>query len=436
MEENKIAIIIPSCSDLNRGDQALTLETMNVIKKSNLANEFYMMSDAETTQSQKYGLKEFRPILKHPSRFDKTSNNLNYNIILKIRWGIIAIFDLINSKLILNKFTRKIFLIFSSKETRKSLELYNKASVCFVKGGGFLHDYSGGLVGLYTMYYHLYHIKLALSMGKEVYIMPNSYGPFKNKNNVKKLNKILDKCKFVAARESLSALSATNGLNRNINLFPDLAFFLEQSDRVNMKNYLTKNYEYNDKQKYVGITVRPYRFYGSPNPEEKYNEYKKIFVSFIKYLNQHNYIPLLIVHTRAENDHENDEKCINEIVNLLDNKDNYLVIKDDNLDCKDLKTIYSFCDYLIGTRFHSVIFSLSNEVPSIAITYGGNKGDGIMKDIGLSDYAIKISELNFKQLVQVFENLEQNRMNIIKKIQNYKKKINEDYNILIRSIKK
>ena len=36
MSENKekIGLIIPACSDLNRGDQALVLETMEVMKKA------------------------------------------------------------------------------------------------------------------------------------------------------------------------------------------------------------------------------------------------------------------------------------------------------------------------------------------------------------------------------------------------------------------
>lgn len=434
MKENNISIIIPSCSDFNRGDQALVLETMNVIKKANIATKVYMMSNNETKQCKEFGIDEFEPILKHPSRFDNNSSNIKYGILLKFRWGIIACFDYIKSQIILNNVTRTLVKPLLSKKMKKSLSLYKKCNSCFVKGGGFLHDYSGGLIGRYTMYYQLYHIKLALKMNKKVYIMPNSFGPFKSNRTEKMVNKVLDKCKLVTARESISASKESNGLKRNIELYPDLAFFLTQTDKEQIKLYLEDKFELDFiKSKYVAITVRPYRFYNSDNPEKKYEEYKGAFVEFIKYLETKNYVPLLVVHTRAENDHENDERCIREISQTL-NDNKHVIIDDKKLNCKDLKAIYNCCEYVVGTRFHSVIFSIANKIPAIAITYGGNKGDGIMKDMKLSDYAIKISDLNFNELITKFENMEKNKEQIKEKIEVYLKDAHKKHEELIEKI--
>lgn len=434
MKENSISIIIPSCSDFNRGDQALVLETMNIIKKANIATKVYMMSNNETKQCKKFGIDEFAPILKHPSRFDNNSSNIKYGILLKIRWGGIACLDYIKSQIILNNITRKLVKPFLSKKTKKTLELYEKCNSCFVKGGGFLHDYSGGIIGLYTIYYQLYHIKLALKMNKKVYVMPNSFGPFKSNRTAKMVNDVLDKCKVVTARESISASKKSNGLKRDIELYPDLAFFLNQTNQEQIKIYLKDKFNLNFKDnRYVAITVRPYRFYNSDDPEKKYQEYKNSFMKFIKYLENKNYVPLLVVHTRAENDHENDERCIKEISQML-NDDRYIIVDDKNLNCKDLKAVYSCCEYIVGTRFHSVIFSIANKVPAIAITYGGNKGDGIMKDMQLSDYAIKISDLNFEELVFKFENMEKNKKQIQEKIKVFLENAQQKYEKLIEKI--
>lgn len=61
-----------------------------------------------------------------------------------------------------------------------------------------------------------------------------------------------------------------------------------------------------------------------------------------------------------------------------------------------MKAIYSFYDYIIGTRFHSLIFSLSEHVPEIAISYDGYKSVGIMKDMKLDDYVIDIADVTEK----------------------------------------
>lgn len=434
---NKKVLIIPSCTDLNRGDQALVLETANVIKKSyDEKVDIYMMSSGNSEQCESFGLKSFNDILKHPSRGSKMKNNIKYGKMIKLKWGIIALKDFLVSNLLLNRFTRFMVYPFLNKETKKSINLYKECDACFVKGGGFLHDYSGGLIGIYTMYYLTFHIKLALAMNKKVYIMPNSFGPFKSKINKKSLNRLLNKVMIVTARESISSSRKTNGLDREISRFPDLAFFLTDEYSEDKWHEFEKKYDLKENQKYVAITVRPYRFYQYNNPKEKYTQYKETFIEFSKFLNQKGYIPLFIVHTTASNDHENDWICIEEITKEIEDKESYKIIRDDSLNCYDLKYIYGHCKYIVGTRFHSVIFSIAKEIPAIAITYGGNKGDGIMKDMDMEQYAIKIGELTFEKLKNKFEQLENEREMIIKKIRKYIKNCNIKYEELIEKIKK
>lgn len=436
-QRKNIVLIIPTCTDLNRGDQALVLETKNIIDKTVINNECYMMSTGETKQCEEFGIKTFSDVLKHPSRFSNKKKNIKYNISLKIKWGIIASFDFIVSYLLFYSLTRKIICIFLSSNTKKSLDLFNNANYVFVKGGGFLHDYSKGPVGWYTIYYQLYHIKLAQKLNKKVFIMPNSYGPFKNKVTSRMVRNVLLKCDFISARESISSSSNTNNLNLNIDLFPDLAFFLDKSkSNFDVNTFFLKNNFKIDSGHVVAITVRPYRFYSYDNPDKMYLNYKRAFVDFIKYLTSLDYKVLLVVHTRAENDHENDEKCIDEILDILGTNKNVLKVINDNLNCYDLKKIYGMCEYVIGTRFHSVIFSLEQLIPCIAVTYGGNKGDGIMKDIGLSDYAIKIGELSSQKLIKTFDDMVTNKKNIQSKIKQYLNESKNRYDDLLIKIKK
>jgi len=63
---------------------------------------------------------------------------------------------------------------------------------------------------------------------------------------------------------------------------------------------------------------------------------------------------------------------------------------------------------------------MSEGVPGIAITYGGNKGDGIMRDMNLSKYAIPISDLSFEILRSRFEEFIENRQNVLDNIHLYK----------------
>ena len=100
-----------------------------------------------------------------------------------------------------------------------------------------------------------------------------------------------------------------------------------------------------------------------------------------------------------------------------------------------MKKIYSELDYLAGTRFHSVIFSLASLVPSVAITYGGNKGDGIMQDFNLSEYAIPIDRIDGNLLIGKFQSLIKNEDEVKKIIKESVTSISNQVDEIVNLIK-
>lgn len=112
-------------------------------------------------------------------------------------------------------------------------------------------------------------------------------------------------------------------------------------------------------------------------------------------------------HTLGPSAHENDALAIKDVASKLDKNNDYEIVKDYQLNCYDMMKLYSRCTYFIGTRFHSVIFAQNQNVPTIAISYGGNKGNGIMGDLGFSEFVISISSVNTATLSSTFEKLEQ-----------------------------
>jgi colanic acid/amylovoran biosynthesis protein len=73
----------------------------------------------------------------------------------------------------------------------------------------------------------------------------------------------------------------------------------------------------------------------------------------------------------------------------------------------ELKSLYANLDFLIGTRFHSVIFSLASFVPCIAIEYEHKTG-GIMRELGLHRWVIPFEDVTAERLQSLFDELIQN----------------------------
>lgn len=425
-------MILPSNTDLNRGDQALVWNTIELARQAGCEGVYYMLASdkALTKQSQSIGINILSPILKHPSRKFKTKNNIEYNTTLILKWGVVAIVDLFKSLLILSRFTRVLVLPLLSKEEKETLAVMKESEACFVKGGGFIHS-AGKFTDLYTIYYQLFHIALAHSLGKPVYVMPNSFGPFHGFGVESMVRKVLKQCKLVTVRESISG-KMLDEIGVDNYSFPDLGFVLNKSKKE--YNEISVIREQHSNRKLVAITARPYRFPTSNNSAQKYRNYVQSMISFSKWLYSKNYLPAFVEHTLSETTHENDGSCIAEIVSKL-SQGEYALVGDKDYTCRDLKAIYSEFDYVVGTRFHSVIFSLVEGVPSIAITYGGNKGQGIMRDIGLSDYAIPMSEFNTEKAILAFTKLCENREEVCSRLAKCKLQIEESYCQLVNKVK-
>jgi len=399
-------LIVPDCYDYNRGDQALVWETIRIAKDSGYEGDYYVQGDNDTCkQSVGIGCKTFHPLLPHPSRNKKT-DNVHYGIVLILKWGIVALFDLVRSLyLLLIANSPKLYWTLPL-QMRKTVELFKESDGLFVKGGGFLQTF-GKITDPYFTYYHIYSLLFANRIGLPIYFMPNSFGPLDGFLVKWQVKKALSKCKVIYCRESIS-------YNYMKKTFPTINFTLTRDFGFYLRKEIdSKKYAFWESNKnVVAITVRPYRF-----PEHKkgeidlYDKYKDAVCKFCKYLIDTNFYPVLVQHTLAVNAHEDDLTAIKEIANSLP-VGKFGEFINDTYNCSQLKSLYSNVDYIVGTRFHSVIFSLSSIIPSLSIAYGGNKSRGIMRDLGLEEYVIDIDKVNYEYLVDKFNNVVTNRFKI------------------------
>lgn len=403
--KQKTYLILPGCDDTNRGDQALIWVTADLARKAGFEGNYYMLSNRDRCiQSVQEGIGHVDYILRHPSAKFRGSSNIRYTFFLKLRWAFAGIWDMVTREPLVHPFLRKLLLPLYGEKTRRAIDMFSNADKCFVKGGGFLHAH-GGFADTYKIYYFLYHIRLAQSFGTDVIVMPNSFGPFRSPFVKGMIRNTLSKCSVVMARESISAQQMQEQCGIICLNYADLAFHLQKDDSFDACEYLRNSGVPIGSRICVAITARPYRFHGEANGRNKYESYMKSLVQFACWLIDRNIHPVFVEHVSSDMDHENDMTCIQKLQSMMGTYWDYSVFSARDLNCRQMKGIYAAFDYTVGTRFHSVIFSLASRVPSIAITYGGNKGDGIMKDLNLTDFALPISTVTVEKLIVAYENL-------------------------------
>jgi colanic acid/amylovoran biosynthesis protein len=443
----KKILITPNITDLNRGDQALIWLIRDFLKHYNLSPEIALLnsgnkeeSEKQTKQSIENGFRILDPIIQHPSRLKK-EDQLTYSRYTLILWGLIAIHDYLKSKLLLSrfKFINKLGYFLLNQNQKKTFDWLHSSDALFVKGGGFLHSY-GRITDKYYVYYVLFDIMLAQKMNKKVIIFPNSFGPIKGKIEQNIAKKTLAKANLILTREHISFDFLHNelGLNDHIHSVIDLAFFIDTFNKNKINSI-----KYDKKNKLVGITVRPYRFPESKKNKGKLENYINAIYEFSKYIISENYTPVYIAQTLGPSKHEDDTELIKSLVELLDknniDQNKYIIEIDNDMNCYDIqKNVYSKLDYIIGTRFHSVIFSFTANVPAIAISYSGNKTYGIMKDMNLEDYVLDISTISTDQLVDKFNmivnNTEEYRDNLVRFNNSKINKMNEMFKFITEAL--
>lgn len=403
------AIIVPGVTDLNKGDQALVWESHRLVKDTGLYDEIFILNSGDTDeerlllckQSEDHGFKMVENILQHPRRGKhKNDEHIKESKLELAKQVKNASLDFISTKTLLEicnnlPIVKRLY----SEKVYQTIKHFSDADAIFVKGGGFIHAY-GEKTAPYLMWYFLFYVRLAQKLNKKVIFFPNSYGPFEGLTVKQQVKSVFNKLDLTYARENVSAESLGKLLGKKIPVEMDLGFFLNKGSQEKAISIL-KKYNLSKEDKIVGITIRPWRFPGYSNPEELYQKYIRSVLDLTNYIVEKGYKVAFCNQSLGPNSHEDDRNAIQHLLTKIEHEN--VIWINENLTCEELKAVYSNFHFFVGTRFHSIIFSLTSLVPSIAIGYGGNKAKGIMGDFNLNQYVIQIHEVESDKLIQMFD---------------------------------
>ncbi|SEA45531.1 polysaccharide pyruvyl transferase family protein [Bizionia paragorgiae] len=435
------AIIVPGVTDLNKGDQALVWESHRLVKDTKLFKDIYILNSGDTEEEKRllcqqsidHGYQMIENILEHPRRGQhKTDEHIQESKFELAKQVKNAGLDFLSTKFLLSICNNlpSVKKLFSAK-VYQTVKEFSEADVIFVKGGGFIHAY-GEKTAPYLMWYFLFYVRLAQKLNKKVVFFPNSFGPFEGVTVKSQVRSVFNKLDLTYARENVSAESLGALLDKKIPVEMDLGFFLQKGSQKEADKILIK-YNLSKDDKIVGITIRPWRFPGLSNPEELYQKYITSVAALVKHITDNGFKVALCNQSLGPNTHEDDRNAIQDLLKIVNNAN--VIWINENLACDVLKAVYSNFYFYVGTRFHSIIFSLTSLVPSIAIGYGGNKAKGIMDDFNLDKYVIQIQDVNSKQLIELFDDAIENYDGIKSSLSNAMRLVDESRNRMISDIK-
>jgi colanic acid/amylovoran biosynthesis protein len=239
----------------------------------------------------------------------------------------------------------------------------------------------------------LHQIALARVLGKPVYLYAQSFGPFPGPGQQFLFRCISRLSSMILPRESISLAMARElgGSRARVEPVIDSAFLLPHPPKASIARW----FPHGRPEIIVGMTAR--EWLGG----QKQAEYEHALVALIEYILERGWGVMIIPQVTADRD---DDRVVGRRLAARVPAHAHLAVVEDELDFREISSLYASLDLLVGTRFHSVIFSLCAGVPCLAIEYE-HKTSGILRDLGLGDWYLHIEDVRGPDLIAMFERL-------------------------------
>jgi polysaccharide pyruvyl transferase WcaK-like protein len=211
--------------------------------------------------------------------------------------------------------------------------------------------------------------------------------------------------------------------------YPDLVFSLPEALMPPDENRIGR-------KRVVGLGLMLYAGkYSVVNPSrDTYAAYLESLVVFVKWLLTHDYEVRLLLG-------DDDTLVIQEFKSLLEVRlgtyGEECVIYQPITSVQDILSQLAVTDIVVATRFHNVLLALLLNKPVIAISFH-NKCAALMSQMGLPEYCHDINAMNADTLITQFQELERNsekvRRVIKKKVEESREALDEQYDLIFRSL--
>lgn len=313
------------------------------------------------------------------------------NKALKLAYSLFVMIYTIIWSIILRYVKYNIWL---PSNLRNIVRMYEEADLIVPVGGGYIRGKSG-VMSTMSLAVTLHPLVIGNILNKATVIYSQSVGPFANKIQASIAKVVLKRVRIIIVREDLSKdLLKQMGISRNVIRSIDGGFAFTSDIKKNLKNELNIP----SQRIIVGVTVRKWL---SAAAQKRFEEEMAKFIDGI--IERYGVFVIFIPQVTSEFHGDDDRIASHDVWKHIKNRESAVVLTD-SYDHRTIKAIYHNLDLMIGNRFHSVIFSLTSFVPSIAIEYE-HKTSGIMQDLVLNKWVIKMEDVTNQRLNDLFTDL-------------------------------
>lgn len=277
---------------------------------------------------------------------------------------------------------------------RAVADMYEQADMIITVGGGYFRT-SGTAVSFINLLLMLHPLSFARTLDVPTYLYTMSVGPFYSGLERWLVARQFAQVPLILIREDTSMkLLESMGVTDNVRRSVDSGFLFASTSEIELRRELGVSSE----RPLVGVTAR--KWLNAASQEAYETELARALDTII---DTHHVDVVCIPQVTSTHNHDDDREVSRSIAARMTQREHVHVMEGDYTH-HNVKAMYDSLDFIIGTRFHSVIFSLTSRVPAIAIEYE-HKTSGIMRDLSLSKWTLKIEEVEATRITELFATL-------------------------------
>jgi colanic acid/amylovoran biosynthesis protein len=287
-----------------------------------------------------------------------------------------------------------------------------------IKEADFVGDIRGGdsfsdIYGLRRTILGSLPSAIAIILGKRLFLLPQTYGPYRSWVAKKLSRWILRNATCVLSRdregvESVKAILKTPAGNNDIQFCPDVAFGM--AAKVPPKLTITPSISaVSDEEILIGLNINGLLFNGGYTRDNMFGLCFD-YCEFVKQLSEEilektSAHLMLIPHTFAHDGHiESDPQACNSVFKSLKTRyEGRIHLVEGCYDQFEIKSIIGECQFFIGSRMHACIGAISQGIPTVGIAYS-DKFKGVFESVGLGKMVLDARCVNISgALKMIFE---------------------------------
>jgi polysaccharide pyruvyl transferase WcaK-like protein len=251
---------------------------------------------------------------------------------------------------------------------------------------------------------------LVTLFGKELILLPQTYGPCQRRMTRLMARCILKRVSAAYARDRSSVEYAQNllgrhGANGKVRFMPDVAFVLDSHEpqRIDVGSLREARTE---DSIVVGLNISGLLFNGGYTQENMFGlktDYRDLVYGVVEFLMMDSRVLVLLVPhvlTPSRSVEDDPGACLHVYETLGGKYPGRLFLARGSYDHNGIKHIIGLCDFFIGSRMHACIAALSQSIPTVAIAYS-RKFQGVFETIGLEDCVADASRCGKDELVSI-----------------------------------